>query len=207
MYSDYPVILSFENHCNLANQQTMAKDVLAVFGDLLCKEFMEGDGGTGKTLPSPTQLMRKIIVKNKRLKHLERRADSAEADSEEGTIRFLLDGDVEEETEEEKERRLSKSKVVAEELSDLVNYVWPVSFKGFDVAFQTDNCYHMSSFNEAKAIKYAAAGAEIFSTYCQKQLARVYPKGTRLSSSNYNPLAAWSVGAQLVALNYQTIDS
>jgi hypothetical protein len=85
---------------------------------------------------------------------LDKRADSIDEDGEESVIRFVLDGDVEEETEEEKERRLSKSKVVAEELSDLVNYVWPVSFKGFDVAFQTDNCYHMSSFNEAKAIKY-----------------------------------------------------
>ena len=33
---------------------------------------------------------------------------------------------------------------------------------------------------------------------------RIYPKGTRLDSSNYNPVPFWNVGSQLVALNYQT---
>eukprot|EP00035_Acanthoeca_spectabilis_P022792 m.445796 g.445796 ORF g.445796 m.445796 type:complete len:1196 (-) comp19278_c0_seq1:113-3700(-) len=207
VYSEYPVILSFENHCNLPNQQAMARDVLSIFGDTLCTSYMEGDGGPGKTLPSPAQFKRKIIIKNKRLRHLVKQAVAEENEEDDSKIRFVLDGDVVEETEEEKERRLSKSKVVAEELSDLINYVWPVTFKGFDVAMQTDNCYHMSSFNETKAFKYACAGSEIFSTYCQKQLARVYPKGTRLSSSNYNPMSAWMVGAQLVALNYQTTDT
>jgi phosphatidylinositol phospholipase C, delta len=32
-------------------------------------------------------------------------------------------------------------------------------------------------------------------------LTRVYPKGTRFDSSNYNPIPAWSLGAQYVALN------
>jgi len=35
-------------------------------------------------------------------------------------------------------------------------------------------------------------------------LVRVYPKGTRVSSTNYEPGRFWAVGAQLVALNWQT---
>lgn len=35
-------------------------------------------------------------------------------------------------------------------------------------------------------------------------LSRVYPKGQRIDSSNYNPIPFWNVGAQIVALNYQT---
>ena len=35
---------------------------------------------------------------------------------------------------------------------------------------------------------------------------RTYPKGSRVDSSNYNPVAAWNIGAQVVALNYQTKD-
>jgi len=35
---------------------------------------------------------------------------------------------------------------------------------------------------------------------------RVYPKGTRVSSSNYLPQPYWSAGVQLVALNWQTYD-
>lgn len=36
-------------------------------------------------------------------------------------------------------------------------------------------------------------------------MVRVYPHGKRIKSSNYNPLPAWVVGAQLVALNVQTM--
>ena len=34
---------------------------------------------------------------------------------------------------------------------------------------------------------------------------RIYPKGTRVDSSNYDPCEAWSAGAHMVALNYQTL--
>lgn len=35
---------------------------------------------------------------------------------------------------------------------------------------------------------------------------RIYPKGTRVDSSNYMPVLSWAAGNQLVALNYQTGD-
>ncbi|OUZ99097.1 C2 calcium-dependent membrane targeting [Macleaya cordata] len=39
--------------------------------------------------------------------------------------------------------------------------------------------------------------------FTQKNLLRVYPKGTRFDSSNYNPLIAWMHGVQMVAFNMQ----
>ena len=39
-----------------------------------------------------------------------------------------------------------------------------------------------------------------------RQLSRVYPKGTRFDSSNYDPVMFWNFGCQMVALNYQTPD-
>ena len=35
------------------------------------------------------------------------------------------------------------------------------------------------------------------------QMVRIYPKGTRVDSSNYSPIMPWACGAQVVALNYQ----
>ena len=32
----------------------------------------------------------------------------------------------------------------------------------------------------------------------------IYPGGARIDSSNYDPVASWAVGSQIVALNYQT---
>lgn len=36
-------------------------------------------------------------------------------------------------------------------------------------------------------------------------MSRIYPKGTRIDSSNYSPQLFWNVGCQMVALNYQTM--
>ncbi|KAF8625841.1 hypothetical protein AX17_006738 [Amanita inopinata Kibby_2008] len=40
----------------------------------------------------------------------------------------------------------------------------------------------------------------------QTHLTRIYPKGTRVGSSNYEPHRYWAVGAQVVAINWQTFD-
>lgn len=45
-----------------------------------------------------------------------------------------------------------------------------------------------------------------FVDYNKRQLARIYPAGTRVDSSNYNPVPGWMAGCQIVALNYQTPD-
>ncbi|KAI3994261.1 hypothetical protein MKX01_012518 [Papaver californicum] len=39
--------------------------------------------------------------------------------------------------------------------------------------------------------------------FTQRNLLRIYPKGTRFNSSNYNPLIGWMHGAQMVAFNMQ----
>uniref|UniRef100_A0A3B4CST0 1-phosphatidylinositol 4,5-bisphosphate phosphodiesterase n=1 Tax=Pygocentrus nattereri TaxID=42514 RepID=A0A3B4CST0_PYGNA len=67
--SEYPVILSFENHCSKPQQYKMAKYCEDIFGDLLLKQPVEGFPiEPGRPLPSPTDLKRKILIKNKRLK-------------------------------------------------------------------------------------------------------------------------------------------
>eukprot|EP00966_Prymnesium_polylepis_P064485 1494739-Prymnesium_polylepis.1 len=37
-----------------------------------------------------------------------------------------------------------------------------------------------------------------------RQISRIYPKGTRVDSSNLFPMPHWSAGSQMVAMNYQT---
>ena len=42
-----------------------------------------------------------------------------------------------------------------------------------------------------------------FFRFTHRNILRIYPKGTRITSSNYNPLLAWMHGAQMVAFNMQ----
>uniref|UniRef100_A0A8C1YCZ9 Phosphoinositide phospholipase C n=1 Tax=Cyprinus carpio TaxID=7962 RepID=A0A8C1YCZ9_CYPCA len=65
----------------------------------------------------------------------------------------------------------------------------------------------MSSFPETKAEKYVnRIKGKKFLQYNRLQLSRIYPRGQRLDSSNYDPLPMWLCGSQLVALNFQTAD-
>ena len=56
----YPVILSIENHCSVAQQHVMADHLEAILGDMLFKEERKEDLGK---LPSPEELKNKILIK------------------------------------------------------------------------------------------------------------------------------------------------
>ncbi|XP_066495202.1 1-phosphatidylinositol 4,5-bisphosphate phosphodiesterase beta-4 isoform X4 [Tiliqua scincoides] len=67
--SEYPVILSFENHCSKYQQYKMSKYCEDIFGELLLKQPLETHPlEPGRPLPSPNDLKKKILIKNKRLK-------------------------------------------------------------------------------------------------------------------------------------------
>uniref|UniRef100_A0A8C9TL06 1-phosphatidylinositol 4,5-bisphosphate phosphodiesterase gamma n=1 Tax=Scleropages formosus TaxID=113540 RepID=A0A8C9TL06_SCLFO len=107
----------------------------------------------------------------------------------------------------QEEKQMERRKKIALELSELVVYCRPVPFNEEKIG--TDKaCYRdMSSFPETKAEKFATRGrGKRFLQYNRRQLSRIYPKGQRLDSSNYDPLPMWLCGSQLVALNFQTPD-
>uniref|UniRef100_A0A3Q3CAV0 1-phosphatidylinositol 4,5-bisphosphate phosphodiesterase gamma n=1 Tax=Haplochromis burtoni TaxID=8153 RepID=A0A3Q3CAV0_HAPBU len=107
----------------------------------------------------------------------------------------------------QEEKQMERRKKIAVELSDLVVYCRPVPFNEDKIGTERA-CYRdMSSFPETKAEKFATRGrGKRFLQYNRRQLSRIYPRGQRLDSSNYDPLPMWLCGSQLVALNFQTPD-
>uniref|UniRef100_A0A671WKF0 Phosphoinositide phospholipase C n=1 Tax=Sparus aurata TaxID=8175 RepID=A0A671WKF0_SPAAU len=107
----------------------------------------------------------------------------------------------------QEEKQMERRKKIAVELSELVVYCRPVPFNEDKIGTERA-CYRdMSSFPETKAEKFATRGrGKRFLQYNRLQLSRVYPRGQRLDSSNYDPLPMWLCGSQLVALNFQTPD-
>lgn len=68
--SDYPVILSFENHCNPRQQAKIATYCREIFGEMLLDAPLESHKlEPGQCLPPPSLLKRKIIIKNKKKHH------------------------------------------------------------------------------------------------------------------------------------------
>lgn len=67
--SEHPVILSFENHCSRHQQYKLARYCEDIFGDMLLRQPVDDfPMEPGRPLPSPNDLKRKILIKNRRLK-------------------------------------------------------------------------------------------------------------------------------------------
>ena len=87
----------------------------------------------------------------------------------------------------------AQSKPAPNELTD--DYIQHIVYK------------EMHSIDENKLLSYTKKPSYLnVIKYSNKCLLRVYPKGTRTASSNFDPLTSWNYGCQLVALNYQTPD-
>ncbi|KAL7401634.1 hypothetical protein ABVT39_002367 [Epinephelus coioides] len=210
--SAFPVILSLENHCSKEQQKVMAQYLISILGDKLLRTPL--DHPTTGDLPSPNDLKYKILIKNKKLKPDIKTEGAAGTETE-----SVDEGEDEEEDEEDEDEqtrakfwsprkagpKMKKKKVaVAEALSDLVIYTRSVKFISFSYSRDNQNHCENTSMAEKKARKLAKASGADFVQHNQKFLSRIYPAGSRTSSSNYNPQEFWNVGSQLVALNFQS---
>ncbi|TNM99444.1 hypothetical protein fugu_012477 [Takifugu bimaculatus] len=205
--SPFPVILSFENHVDSLKQQAkMAEYCRSIFGEaLLIDPLDKYPLESGVTLPSPQELMGKILIKNKKSHKpsnstdTKRLTDHPANQSNEPVSPSNNTGEMEAESEEEdddddddgKKGSSEREAIATEEMSTLVNYVQPTKF---------------NSFEASKSKKSGTEHDTTLTRYNKSQLSRIYPKGTRVDSSNFMPQLFWNAGCQLVALNYQTID-
>ncbi|XP_022599937.1 1-phosphatidylinositol 4,5-bisphosphate phosphodiesterase delta-1-like isoform X1 [Seriola dumerili] len=198
--SDYPVILSLENHCTVDQQKLMAHHLISILGDALVTKPL------GKTMPtnfpSPEELKGKFLIKGKRLNKLDA-AFTSNSSIEEDTV--SEEDEAADCKENGQKAKSKKSKIkLATVLSDIVIYCKSVHFNGFEHAKDNQAFYEMSSFKESKAFNLADTSATAYMHHNMDKLSRIYPAGSRTDSSNYNPVPMWNVGCQIVALNFQT---
>ncbi|KAI0978525.1 hypothetical protein GJ496_005238 [Pomphorhynchus laevis] len=85
----------------------------------------------------------------------------------------------------------------------LINYCKATKFS----EYVNDKWYcQISSINELFAQNQIKSRTMSFMSRTSEKLTRVYPKCSRVDSSNFIPNIFWNVGCQLVALNHQTSD-
>ncbi|XP_058625129.1 1-phosphatidylinositol 4,5-bisphosphate phosphodiesterase delta-3-A isoform X1 [Onychostoma macrolepis] len=198
--SPYPLILSLENHCSVEQQAVMAQHLRSILGKKLLRKPL--NDLPLKDLPSPEELMGRILLKGKKLGGLLGKIDSwasfSYSSDEESTA-----GGSGNKKESKRDLGRSVSTKLSPELSDLVVYCQSVPFSGFETASQRPPSM-MSSFSENEALKLIKDTGKLFVRHNSRQLSRVYPSGQRLQSSNYDPQDMWNGGCQMVALNFQT---
>eukprot|EP00069_Balaena_mysticetus_P002077 bmy_15743T0 len=105
--SDYPVVLSLENHCSPSQQEVMADSLQSTFGDALLSDMLDD---FPDKLPSPEALKFKILVRNKKIGTLRETRERRGSDKH---------GQVEEcEEEEEAEQEEEENEAKGPEPSD-----------------------------------------------------------------------------------------
>ncbi|KAM5228717.1 1-phosphatidylinositol 4,5-bisphosphate phosphodiesterase delta-4 [Ctenodactylus gundi] len=213
--SNYPLILSLENHCTWDQQQTLVRHLTEILGEQLLSTTLEGL--LGSQLPSPEQLCGKILVKGKKLETLEEDLEDEDEEEPEPELEgeqgsdLALEPHPEPEAEHQelslwsKDTKEKKSKLtLCPALSSLVVYLKSVSFHSFAHSKKHYHFYEISSFSENKARSLVKEAGNEFVQHNARQLSRVYPSGLRTDSSNYNPQELWNAGCQMVAMNMQT---
>ncbi|XP_063122674.1 1-phosphatidylinositol 4,5-bisphosphate phosphodiesterase delta-4 isoform X4 [Rattus norvegicus] len=233
--SDYPLILSLDNHCTWEQQKTMAHHLIAILGEQLLSTTLEEQ--LIDIMPSP-ELRGKILVKGKKLRTIEvveSDKEEEELEKDEGSdldpASAELDMQSQPESQEQASGNKSKNKkkapnsipesillpkkfllqssttILCPDLSALVVYLRTAPFCSFTHSKENYHIYDISSFSESKAKNLIREAGNEFVQHNARQLCRVYPSGLRTDSSNYNPQEHWNVGCQMVAMNMQTAGS
>lgn len=194
--TDFPLIITLENHCNARNREVMAKILVEELGDMI---YRKGKKPWSK-FPSPNELRGHILIRDKHdndhLEELQKQFMEAEKDKTQRSARLanlaqnrssrLL------QYEEEDKRAVED----AEELQDLISIVNVKPYVAERSPFPASSSTPESAFDELdrnKTLKHT-----------QRHLIRSYPGAIRVDSSNYDPMLGWGVGAQIVAMNWQT---
>jgi phosphatidylinositol phospholipase C delta len=248
--SPYPVIISAEIHCGVAQQDMMVDIMCQVFGDALISAPIDGRPKID-VLPSPEDLKGRFLLKAKNL-HINTaelqgtkcRDVLVEAESSETSDSDVIVQDIkvewrkvkarESEVAKELKQEFQKARGVMERVHRSMAPTSPHSAKSkqdgqapkakMSIALATLLVYtvgvkcrginkkeeyapeHVFSLSESTANKILKQSMVDLIKHCRTHVVRIYPKGLRLNSTNYEPHRYWSAGVQLVAINCQTFD-
>ncbi|EYU22355.1 hypothetical protein ABFS82_06G138600 [Erythranthe guttata] len=223
--SEYPVVITLEDHLTPDLQAKTAEMINQTFGDML---FSPGSECLSE-FPSPESLKKRVIISTKPPKEYLKAKDVKiqETDSKKGTdsaaepwgkevksfkgFKANLDEDKDDdldgegdEDEEDEEEDLKSQQNTAPEYRRLIAIHAGKGKGGMADWLRVDpDKVRRLSLSEPELEKAVITYAKDIVRFTQKNLLRVYPKGIRFDSSNYNPLIGWMHGAQMVAFNMQ----
>ncbi|PKU60001.1 phosphoinositide phospholipase C 2 [Dendrobium catenatum] len=223
--SPYPVVITLEDHLTPDLQAKVAEMVIETFGDMLYYPSSE----TVAEFPSPESLKKRIILSTKPPKeYLEAKSSKEENESQNGKISNeeeewgkevpdlnaqiesyehedgKSDDDEEDDDDEDDDDELKKNHAPSLEYKHLITIKAGKPKGSLKDALRVDpDKVRRVSLSEQQLVKAAASLGEDLVRFTQKNILRIYPKGTRVRSSNYNPMIGWVHGAQMVAFNMQ----
>ncbi|XP_058748203.1 phosphoinositide phospholipase C 2-like isoform X1 [Vicia villosa] len=222
--SEYPVVITLEDHLTPDLQAKVAEMVTETFGDIL---FVPGSESL-KEFPSPESLKKRIIISTKPPKEYLETKEVKE--KEDDSLHGKASGDDEAwgkevpsfkcvsisdykgvhldkediHDEEDLDESDKSHHHIAPEYKGLIAIHAGKSKGGIEAWLKVDpEKARRISLSEQQLEKAVITHGKEIVRFTQKNILRVFPKGTRIDSSNYNPLIGWVHGAQMVAFNMQ----
>ncbi|XP_058766173.1 phosphoinositide phospholipase C 1-like [Vicia villosa] len=194
--SEYPVVITFEDHITPPLQRKVAKMVDDIFGRML---FRPNRSRQMEEFPSPESLKRRILISTKPPETPEIQSQKIQEEevesNEEKDDGPRLDHKDESDDESEEEKSLAYRNLISIHAGKPKGNVehWLIDH---------DQVRRLSLSEQVLEEISKTRGTDIV-RFTQRNLLRVYPKGSRVDSSNYDPMNGWMHGAQMVAFNMQ----
>ena len=104
-----------------------------------------------------------------------------------------------------REKKSKKKDKKKHEIHEGLNLLYGMIGSKLDLT-KTPSVWEICSLVEEKVETLFKAKLAELVEYHKRNFTRTYPSNLRISSSNYDPLPAWGMGAQIVALNFQYLD-
>ncbi|XP_062189664.1 phosphoinositide phospholipase C 2-like isoform X1 [Phragmites australis] len=228
--SPYPVIITLEDHLPSDLQEKVAKMVLEVFGNILYypatdhlkelpspeelkghvllstkppKEYLESkDGATMKEGDAELQLGKGAgddTAWGKEVPDFQTEIQSAKKQHDDDVSEHQRDED---DNDDEEEQKMQPH--IAPQYKHLITIRAGKPKGSLSDALKSDpDKVRRLSLSEQQLAKAAEDHGTEIVRFTQRNILRIYPKGTRVTSSNYNPFLGWVHGAQMVAFNMQ----
>ena len=206
-HSPTPILLSLENHCDEHGQKRLAEIMIEVFGDRLLSKPVRDEGHAEQAGYSEHVRLNELGAKVAVI--VEHHLPDEKEDSESSSDSDTDDEDEKKARKEYQEKKKEETtSIIIPELAALGVYaqsVKPRDNSWFDPGeLRNAPHHHLINVSESGLAAHLPAKADMIAKHNSKHLMRVYPKGTRINSSNLRPLPFWAIGAQVCALNWQT---
>ncbi|KAF9892837.1 hypothetical protein FE257_000426 [Aspergillus nanangensis] len=211
--NDMPVIVSLEVHASIEQQQTMVEIMEEAFKGMLLEVTPEIEASQ---IPPPETLKRKILIKVKwvspagqgddegdrtdEVDELKKKASQSEPTNNTTTSTTPTPS----KQEQQQPPPPPPSKIFLG-LSKLAVFTKGYRFSHFAQPEAKVPGHVFSLSEKAARAAYAKDPAALFE-HNRGHFMRIYPFGLRVNSSNLDPSFFWRRGAQIVALNWQSVD-
>jgi phosphatidylinositol phospholipase C delta len=229
--SEYPVCVTLEDHLTSPLQATAAEILTRILGDTLyypktseaLSEFPSPDSLKRRiivsTKPPKESFVPKAALEDKALVEELEKEDAQEETSstpiKEGSAAHRI-GNVPEapstpssvtpasptpRDSDSDEDDSKKNPVYARLIT--IRQAKPVKGTSMKDRLKVEESVKRISLAESKLKDVVEEFPELVVKFTQRNILRIYPDGSRVNSSNYNPIPAWNHGAQMVAQNMQ----